>query len=108
MAVTLNTPDYRLTYNQALAAVPGHLVGREGVPDLTHPLHSYLYLEKRRQVTIDSVKQRPLLRLWDGSHRYLGQIAQAKVRHRRGADDGLGGRDRRGSARQLAVPVHPV
>jgi hypothetical protein len=78
MTALLNTPEYRLTYNRALAAIPEHVVGREGVPDLTDPLHSYLYLEKRRQVTIDSVKQRPLLRLWDGSHRYIGQIAQEK------------------------------
>ncbi|MUL44462.1 hypothetical protein FZI85_17205 [Mycobacterium sp. CBMA293] len=38
----------------------------------------YRYLEKRRQVEIESVRQRPLLRLWDKNMHYIGQIAQER------------------------------
>lgn len=48
------------------------------MPDLTDPLATYRYLEKRRQVTIDSVRQRPLLRLWDKDMKLIGQIASER------------------------------
>jgi hypothetical protein len=77
MAV-FNTPDWSIDFNRALAAVPEHIVGAEGVPDLTDPLIAYRYLEKRRSTIVESVRQRPLLRLWDKNMRQIGEIAQEK------------------------------
>ena len=48
-----------------------------GIPDLaTDPLSAYRYMETKRSVMEDACKQRPLLRLWDKNHMFLGQIAQ--------------------------------
>lgn len=74
----INMPDYSIDFNRALAAIPEHIVGREGVPDLTDPMATYRYLEKRRNTIIESVRQRPLLRLWDKNWNYIGQIAQER------------------------------
>lgn len=68
-------PDYSIDFNRALTAIPELIVGEAGVPDLTDPMTSYRYLEKRRQNLIESVKQRPLIRLWDKDMHYVGQIA---------------------------------
>ncbi|ORV20969.1 hypothetical protein AWB98_01340 [Mycolicibacterium conceptionense] len=73
-----NTPDWSIDFNQALSSIPDHIVGQAGVPDLTHPMAAYRYLEKRRETVIESVRQRPLLRLWDKNMRYVGQIAQER------------------------------
>lgn len=75
---TIDFPDWSIDFNRALAAVPDHIVGREGVPDLTDPMAVYRYLEKRREVIVDSVLQRPLIRLWDKNMRFVGQIAQER------------------------------
>nr|WP_238997121.1 hypothetical protein [Mycolicibacterium sp. CBMA 361] len=76
--MTINTPGWSIDFNRVISAVPEHIVGREGVPDLTDPMIIYRYLEKRRQVEIESVRQRPLLRLWDKNMHYIGQIAQER------------------------------
>ena len=48
-----------------------------GIPDLaTDPLSAYRYMETKRSIITESSKQRPLLRLWDKNHQFLGQIAQ--------------------------------
>lgn len=74
----IDFPDWSIDFNRALSAVPDHIVGREGVPDLTDPMALYRYLEKRRNVEIESVRQRPLIRLWDKDMRYVGQIANER------------------------------
>ena len=54
-------------------------IGVNGVPQpKANPLEAYRYLEARRQTITDSLRQRPLLRLWDKDMNYLGQIAQEK------------------------------
>jgi len=75
---TIDFSDYSIDFNRALASIPDHIVGRNGVPDLTDPMAYYRYLEKRRSVTIESVRQRPLIRLWDKNMRPIGQIAQER------------------------------
>ncbi|CKH13980.1 Bacteriophage protein [Mycolicibacterium smegmatis] len=72
----IDFPDFSIDFNRALAAIPEHIVGQHGVPDLTDPMSTYRYLEKRRETIINSVRQRPLLRLWDKNWNYIGQIAQ--------------------------------
>ena len=59
--------------------MPTETIGGNGVPD-PHgdPLVAYRYLEARRQMVNDSMRQRPLLRLWDKNMVYIGQIAQEK------------------------------
>jgi hypothetical protein len=71
----IDFPDYSIDFNKALTAIPEHIVGKHGVPDLTDPFSSYRYLEKRRSNIIESVKQRPLVRLWDKDMQFVGQIA---------------------------------
>lgn len=78
MTATIDFPDYSIDFNKALASIPDHIVGRDGVPDLTDPMAYYRYLEKRRSTTIESVRQRPLIRLWDKDMRYVGQVAQER------------------------------
>jgi hypothetical protein len=73
--MTLDLSDWSLDFNRALSAVPEHIVGLDGVPDLTDPMASYRYLEKRRQTVIESVRQRPLIRLWDKNMDFVGQLA---------------------------------
>lgn len=62
-----------------MSDMPTPIIGSEGVPS-PHgdPLVAYRYLEGRRQMISDSLRQRPLLRLWDKNFQYLGQIAQEK------------------------------
>lgn len=74
----IDLPDYSIDFNRVLAAIPEHIVGRYGVPDLTDPMSSYRYMEKRRDTIINSVRQRPLIRLWDKNWNYVGQIAQER------------------------------
>ena len=59
--------------------MPTETIGGNGVPD-PHgdPLVAYRYLEARRQMVTESLRQRPLLRLWDKDMNYIGQIAQEK------------------------------
>ena len=68
-----DAPDYSIDFNKtlggALASIPEQIIGKGGTPDLTDPMSTYKYLEKRRETIIDSVRQRPLLRLWDKDHR---------------------------------------
>lgn len=55
------------------------IVGGDGVPDPnSDPLVAYRYLEDRRRMVNESLRQRPLLRLWDKDFQYIGQIAQEK------------------------------
>lgn len=54
------------------------VIGEDGVPSVQNALEAYRYLEGRRQVINDSMRQRPLLRLWDKDMNYIGQIAQEK------------------------------
>ena len=57
--------------------LPFWTIAKDGVPDQkTDPLSAYRYMEGRRKTMIDAVRQRPLLRLWDKNHMFLGQIAQ--------------------------------
>jgi hypothetical protein len=54
-------------------------IAADGVPNpKSSALESYRYLEGRRQTINDSMRQRPLLRLWDKDMKYIGQIAQEK------------------------------
>jgi hypothetical protein len=73
-----DTASFSLDFNKILAGVPEAIVGVGGVPDLTDPMSTYRYLEKRRTNIIESVKQRPLMRLWDKNMVYVGQIAQER------------------------------
>lgn len=75
---TIDFPDWSFDFNQALSSIPDHIVGREGVPDLTHPMAAFRYMEKRRETLVESVRQRPLVRLWDKNMRPIGQIAQER------------------------------
>ena len=55
------------------------IIGSGGVPDQNaNPLEAYRYIEARRQTITDSLRQRPLIRLWDKDMQYIGQIAQEK------------------------------
>lgn len=55
------------------------VIGSQGVPNPeANALEAYRYLEARRQTVTDSLRQRPLLRLWDKDMQYIGQIAQEK------------------------------
>ena len=54
-------------------------IAANGVPSTQqNPLEAYRYLEARRKTINDSMRQRPLLRLWDKDMKYLGQIANEK------------------------------
>jgi hypothetical protein len=54
-------------------------IAADGPPDpRTNPFEAFLYTESRRRSLIDSVRQRPLLRLWDRDMRPVGQIAQER------------------------------
>ena len=77
-AITLDFKDWSVDFNRVLAAIPEHIVGRDGAPDLTDPMASYRYLEKRRDTIVESVRQRPLLRLWDKDMNPIGQIASER------------------------------
>lgn len=59
--------------------MPTEQIAANGVPN-PHgdPLVAYRYLEHRRQMVTESLRQRPLLRLWDKDMNYIGQIAQEK------------------------------
>ena len=74
----IDFPDYSINFNKILAGVPEAIVGLGGVPDLTDPMSTYRYLEKRRTNIIESVKQRPLIRMWDKNMVYVGQVAQER------------------------------
>lgn len=48
-----------------------------GMPDWNlDPIGAYAYLYHQRDVTINAVNQRPLLRLWDENHNPIGTIGQ--------------------------------
>lgn len=50
------------------------------VPDpVRDPLGAFRYMERRRQVVIDSARQRPLIRLWDKNHDPIGTIASEQA-----------------------------
>lgn len=54
-------------------------IAANGVPSTQqNPLEAYRYLEARRKTINDSMRQRPLLRLWDKDMKYIGQIANEK------------------------------
>ena len=51
-------------------------VGYAGPPDVaTDPMAAYRYLDAKRQATVASYHQRPLIRLWDQDHKYIGTLA---------------------------------
>ena len=57
--------------------IPEWQIASGGVPNLgTDPMSAYRYLEGRRRAITDAGRQRPMLRLWDKNHRFIGQIAQ--------------------------------
>jgi hypothetical protein len=65
--------------NIYMPEMPDKVIAADGVPDpKASALESYRYLEARRQTINDSMRQRPLLRLWDKDMKYIGQIAQEK------------------------------
>lgn len=39
------------------------------------PGEAYRYMHRRRQVIIDSARQRPLIRLWDKDMKFIGVVA---------------------------------
>ena len=47
-------------------------------PDLADPMSAYRWLNERRQAVRESAKQRPLMRLWDKNHRYIGTLGKEK------------------------------
>lgn len=70
--------DYSINFEGQLAAIPEAVIGQGGIPDLTDPMGVYRYIEKKREVLIDSVRQRPLVRLWDKNMDLIGQVANEK------------------------------
>lgn len=63
---------------QALArAVP--VVGESGPPDPRYaPISAYRYLDTKRELIDAEARARPLVRLWDHQHRYIGTVAAEK------------------------------
>lgn len=55
-------------------------IGSDGVaPDpRTDPISAYRYLDARRDLKVAEARQRPLIRLWDKSMRYIGTVANEK------------------------------
>ena len=52
-------------------------IGAAGVPDLVNdPYSAYQYLDARRNNLIASAHQRPLVRLWDENHDFIGVVAK--------------------------------
>jgi hypothetical protein len=52
-------------------------IGKGGPPDpVNNPYSAYAYLDGYRQLILQSAHQRPLVRLWDQDHNFIGQIAQ--------------------------------
>jgi hypothetical protein len=41
-----------------------------------NPYSCFQYLDGYRQLLIESAHQRPLVRMWDGDHNFIGQVAQ--------------------------------
>lgn len=52
-------------------------IGTGGPPDpASNPYSAYQYLDANRQLLLQSAHARPLVRLWDQDHNFIGQIAQ--------------------------------
>lgn len=68
-----------LTTGKLLTTLSGRTVAETQAPDpVTDPLSAFRYVEGRRRVLQDTVRQRPMVRLWDKNFDYIGQIAQEK------------------------------
>lgn len=73
-------PPNWMPFKNELTGIPDRIVGvLDGIhvaPDpVMEPWSAYKYLTDKTRVLMDSVRQRPLLRLWDKDMRYLGTIA---------------------------------
>ena len=68
--------SYPYTDAKGGVQLPTWTVGAGGILAQTDPMSAFVYMERKRQVISDSVRQRPLLRLWDKNHNFLGQVAQ--------------------------------
>src|SRR5882672_3723822 len=54
-------------------------IGAGGPPDPARdPYQAYRYLDARRQTIIESYHQRPLLRVWDEDHNFIGRLTGEK------------------------------
>lgn len=52
-------------------------IGAKGVPNpVTAPSSTYQYIDAKRNNLIQSAHQRPLIRLWDENHDFVGQVRQ--------------------------------
>lgn len=58
------------------SVLPSYQIGADAPPVQLDPISAYNYLYKRRQTLIDSVNQRPLLRLWDRNMNPIGTIGK--------------------------------
>ena len=75
---TLDSPEVRALIDRfkTKGQLPTPLIGERGVPDLEFsPTESFRYVEGRRQAINNSVRQRPMLRLWDKNHDFVARIA---------------------------------
>lgn len=52
------------------------VIGAGGPPNpVTAPISAYRYLDAKRELINAEARTRPLIRLWDNSHRYIGTVA---------------------------------
>jgi hypothetical protein len=73
-AATLFAPTSTTLPSSAGSWAP---VGVGGPPDpASNPYSAYAYLDGGRQLLLASAHQRPLVRLWDQDHKFIGQLTQ--------------------------------
>lgn len=61
---------------QAATALLERPIGIDGPPDpVTSPISAYRYLDARRDLIEEEARARPLIRLHDGHHKYIGTVA---------------------------------
>lgn len=52
------------------------VIGADGAPDpRSAPISAYRYLDTKRELINIEARSRPLIRLWDNRHRYIGTVA---------------------------------
>lgn len=55
------------------------VIGANGTPDpVSAPISAYRYLDAKRDIIDAEARTRPLIRLWDNRHRYIGTVASEK------------------------------
>lgn len=70
---TLTAPTFEQT--RLLTGLFPHVLGQLGEPDpAKDPLAAYMYARTRREVAEQSAKQRPMMRIYDGSMNYVTHL----------------------------------